>query len=142
MHCCSDYPSKIEEANINFLKTREKYNINIGYSDHSLSSIGAICAIANGATIIEKHVITSRKLGGPDHKFSASKNEFKQYVKDCNNAWLAMGYAKKRKVFNRQFKRSIYAIKNIKKGDRFTINNIKSLRPYIGLDAKFFETNK
>ena len=139
LHCCSDYPSTLEQANISFLRSMiEKYKINIGYSDHSLNSIGAICAIANGATIIEKHVITSRKLGGPDHKFSASKSEFKQYVKDCNNAWLANGNNKKRKIFNRKFKRSIYAIQNIKKGEKFTKRNIKSFRPYVGLDSKFY----
>lgn len=139
LHCCSDYPSNINDLNISYLKKlKKRYKIEIGFSDHSLGSVGAICAIANGASIIEKHIITSKKIGGPDHKFSASKNEFKQFVKDCNDAWLAMGSDKQKKVFNREFRRSIYAISNIKRGEKFTKKNIKSLRPYIGIDAKYF----
>lgn len=139
LHCCSDYPSKIENLNTSYIKKlKKKYNIQVGFSDHSLSSVGAICAIANGASIIEKHIITSKKIGGPDYKFSASKDDFKKFVKDCNEAWLAQGERKEKKIFNRKFRRSIFAITKINKGEKFTKKNIKSLRPYIGTDAKHY----
>lgn len=138
LHCCSDYPSNLKNLNISYLEKLKKYKVEVGFSDHSLGSMGAVCAIANGASIIEKHIITSKKIGGPDYKFSASKNEFKNFVKDCNQAWLAMGKGKEKKVFNRKFRRSLYAISNIQKGEVFTKKNIKSLRPYLGMDAKHF----
>ena len=81
---------------INILKNKFK-NMQIGFSDHSLNSTSAICAVANGATIIEKHIALDRKLGGPDCKFSLEPIEFKEFVNDVNNAWECMGYNKKKK---------------------------------------------
>ena len=137
LHCNSSYPAKSEDMRIdyiNILKNKFK-NMQIGFSDHSLNSTSAICAVANGATIIEKHIALDRKLGGPDCKFSLEPIEFKEFVNDVNNAWECMGYNKKKRIFNSTFKRSIFAIKDIKKGEKFTIKNIGTYRPNIGLSA-------
>ena len=117
LHCNSSYPAKSEDMRIdyiNILKNKFK-NMQIGFSDHSLNSTSALCAVANGATIIEKHIALDRKLGGPDCKFSLEPIEFKEFVNDVNNAWECMGYNKKKRLFNSTFKRSIFAIKDIKK---------------------------
>ena len=98
LHCNSSYPAKSEDMRIdyiNILKNKFK-NMQIGFSDHSLNSTSAICAVANGATIIEKHIALDRKLGGPDCKFSLEPIEFKEFVNDVNNAWECMGYNKKK----------------------------------------------
>ena len=140
LHCNSSYPAKSEDMRINFIKIlKEKFKrIQIGFSDHSLKSTSAMCAVANGATIIEKHIAYNRKLGGPDCKFSLQPKEFKQFSKDINDAWVCMGYHRNKKIFNSNFKRSIFATKDIKKGEKFTSNNISTYRPNIGLDAKYY----
>lgn len=139
LHCCSKYPSNTNNLNISFIKyLKNKYPIQIGFSDHSNSSLGATCAIANGASIIEKHITLSKKNKGPDYRFSTSKTNFKSFVDICNEAWVAMGINVRRKIYNKEFKRSLYAIQNIKKGIKFSENNIGSYRPNLGLNSKFF----
>ena len=143
LQCTSSYPARIEESNIKtILDLRKKFKIEIGLSDHTPGIGAAISAISYGASIIEKHFTLDKNAGGLDDSFSMDPEEFNFLVKETKNAWLSLG-----KVFygltksekrHKVFKRSIYAKKNIKKGELFTKNNLKIIRPSYGLSPKYY----
>ena len=138
LKCTSAYPAPVEEANlamINDLKTR--FNVKSGLSDHTIGSIVPITSVAMGATMIEKHFIIDRSIGGPDSSFSMNREEFTQLVKDVRMAESAIGHvsyelSEKAKA-NRAFSRSLYVAENMKKGDLITEKNVRSVRPGFGL---------
>lgn len=138
LKCTSAYPAPVEEANlamINDLKTR--FGVKAGLSDHTIGSIVPITSVAMGATMIEKHFIIDRAIGGPDSSFSMNKEEFTQMVKDVRMAEVAMGkvsYELSEKAeANRAFTRSLYVAEDMKKGDVITEKNVRSVRPGFGL---------
>lgn len=141
LHCNSSYPAPIDELNLNCLITlKKKFNLKVGYSDHSLSKIVPAIAVSKGAQMIEKHFTLNRKLEGPDHKSSILPTEFNELIFNINHTVKALGSSKKKPTKSelkniKIIRKSIYAYKNIKKGEFFTKNNIIALRPDKGISA-------
>jgi len=144
LQCTSSYPAKIEESNIKtVLDLRKKFKIEIGLSDHTPGIAAAISAISYGASIIEKHFTLDKSGGGLDDIFSMDPEDFNLLVKESKNAWLSLGKIyyglTKSEKRHKVFKRSIYAKKNIKKGEIFSEKNLKVIRPHYGLEPKFYK---
>ncbi|RXI45895.1 pseudaminic acid synthase [Clostridium tetani] len=142
LKCTSSYPAPIEESNLRTIPNiKETFNVVSGLSDHTLGSIVATTAVALGAKIIEKHFILSREIGGPDAAFSMEPHEFKQMVDDIRIVEKALGkvtYDLTEKQRNsRQHSRSLFVVKDIKEGEMFTEDNVKSIRPGFGLKTKY-----
>lgn len=144
LKCTSAYPAKIENMNLKTIKDMyERFapqGVKIGLSDHSMSIIPPITAVAMGATVIEKHLTLDRALGGEDSGFSLNKEEFAQMVKAVRETEKALGevdYTINER--NRMSARSLFAVKDIKKGEKFTSENIRSIRPSNGLHPKHYE---
>jgi pseudaminic acid synthase len=143
LKCTSAYPAPIEESNLLMIRDlASKFNVRVGVSDHSLGITVPITAVAMGATVIEKHFILDKSVGGPDAAFSLDKNEFTQMVKAVRDAEKAIGkvdytLSDKQKA-NKQFGRSLYAVKDIKEGEKFTKENVCSIRPGFGLHPKYY----
>ena len=144
LHCVSAYPAAIEDCNLaTMVEIKRQFpGVKIGLSDHTLGTTVAIAAVALGAQVIEKHVTLSRAEGGVDSAFSLEPHELKQLCMETKNAALSIGEVN----FNRCevergnliFRRSIYAIKDIERGEPFTRENIKVIRPGYGLSPKYF----
>ncbi len=141
LHCVSGYPTPINETNLATIKSMsEDFNLPIGLSDHSLGTVVSTAAISLNASIIEKHFTLDRKDKGPDSEFSLEPNELKELVNDCQSAWKAIGSInfdiKPSEKSNLKFRRSLYAVQDINKGDLITNQNIKSIRPGYGMHPK------
>ena len=143
-HCISSYPASITDCNLkNIQFLRKEFNVEVGLSDHTISNLASTISIGLGASAIEKHFKPEEDIVGVDSSFSISPSQFKSLVNDCNDAWRAIG----KDGFNRplseekslKHRRSIYFIKDMKKGDKISIDNIKSIRPGYGLPPKYFE---
>lgn len=144
LKCSSAYPAVPDDMNLKTIRNlKDIFNVPVGLSDHSLGSIGAVVAVAMGANIIEKHFCISREVENPDASFSMEPNEFKQMVEDIRIAELAMGKVSyslsEREKTSRVFRRSIFVIKDIKKGELFTKDNIRVIRPSYGLSPKYYD---
>lgn len=142
LKCTSAYPAPFEEVNLVTISDMiQRFDTIIGLSDHTLGSSVAIASVALGAKIIEKHFIIDRKIGGPDSEFSMEPREFKEMVNSIRQVEKALGkvsYELSPKIQkSREFSRSLFAVKDIKKGDILTENNVKSIRPAFGLSPKF-----
>lgn len=141
LKCCSEYPANWEDMHLgNIPDMRERYGVHVGLSDHSFGSIGAVVAVALGAQVIEKHV----KLEGvdsADSAFSMTMSEFAQMVQDAKNARLiAKGpdYSLSQKEqASTVFRRSLFAVQDIKAGDEITTENVRSIRPSNGIRPKY-----
>ena len=141
LKCTSEYPASLEEININTIPNlREAFNVITGFSDHSLSIHAPVAAVALGAKILEKHFILDKKIGGPDAAFSLDAEEFKETVKAVRETEKALGkvsYELSDKVKkSRVFCRSLFVVKNMKKGDIFTGDSVRSIRPGHGLHTR------
>ena len=128
LHCVSSYPAKIEDANLNTIKDlQKKYNALIGLSDHTLTNTAAILSVGLNSVLVEKHFIIDRKIGGPDSSFSIEPFELNKLATDINEAFKSFGSPnynlKGDEKYNVKFRRSIYSVKDIKKGEYFTNNN-------------------
>ncbi len=145
LKCCSEYPANFEDmklANIADMQKRFPGCV-IGFSDHSMGSLAPVIATTLGAKVIEKHVCLSRDIKNPDSDFSMEIDEFAQMVKDVRNTHKIIGQVsydltegeKKSTVF----RRSIYATKDIKKGEYFTKDNIRVVRPGYGEKPKHYK---
>ena len=144
LYCVSNYPSKIEDfnlKNITFLKKR--YKCKIGLSDHSTDNRVAIAAVSLGAEIIEKHVALANQKKGLDLSFSLKGEEILSFKNDMKDTFNLLGrdnfLRKKIEKKNLVYRRSLFAVEEIKKGQKFSNNNLKSLRPKIGLDPIFIK---
>lgn len=141
LKCTSQYPAPIEAANLNTIPDMKKrFGVTIGLSDHSFGSIVPIVAVSLGAEIIEKHFILDRSLGGPDSGFSMEPQEFRQMVEDVRNAEKALGevgYSITDK--DRLRRRSLFVVNNIRKGEKITRENVRSVRPGHGLYPAFLK---
>ena len=142
----TQYPSPMDESNIKAMITlKKKFNYNIGYSDHSRGILVPIASVALGACVIEKHFTDNPKKAGPDHPHSLDPSDFTDMVKKIRDLEKALGDGIK-KVENSEKhtriiqRRSVYTLKKIKKGEKFSHNNIKCLRPAIGISASKFES--
>jgi len=151
LHTIVNYPAKIEDANLNYIKyMAEEFKCPCGLSDHSFDPIILpVTLAALGGNIIEKHFTLDRNLPGPDHKFSLEPAELKAMVKAIRQVELAMVFRKNKilkseQEFVKVSKRSVQAIKSIKKGEEFTELNIAILRPgkglIRGLEPKYYDS--
>ena len=143
MQCITNYPSKIESANINVLKAYQKtFDILTGYSDHSPGPVVALGSIALGAVVIEKHFTINKTDKGPDHPHSMDINEFKIMVDYIRELELALGTTRKFVVEEESEtvtvqRRGLYAKKNISKGQVISDDDIDILRPALGILPKY-----
>ncbi len=137
----TQYPSPLEESNINaMVSLKKKFNLDVGYSDHSPGIAVPVASVALGAKVIEKHFTDNKKNKGPDHPHSLEPKEFANMVNIIRDIEKALGDGKKKveksekqtRIIQR---RSIFTIKEIKKGEKFTTENIQCLRPASGLSA-------
>ena len=144
LKCTSAYPASLEEANLTMIPNlAETFNVVSGFSDHTLGSTAPIVAVTLGAKVIEKHLILDKSIGGADADFSMDKEEFAEMVKAVRDAEKLVGKVDysmtERKKKSRQFSRSLYVAKDIKKGEVFTEENIRSVRPGYGMHPKYLK---
>ena len=142
-HCISSYPTPTSESNIRMIQIlRDKYNLEVGLSDHTLNNTASLAAITLGATAIEKHFILDRSNKSPDSDFSIEPKELKELVESTNDCWQALkvktfqrpDYESKNKIF----RRSLYFIKDLKAGEKITSEHVKRIRPGFGLAPKYY----
>jgi len=142
LKCTSQYPASIDQSNLTtILDMKRRFDVKVGLSDHTMGSLVPIVAVSLGATVIEKHFILDRSLGGPDAPFSMEPQEFKQMVNEIRNVERAIGnvsYQLTREDSLRR--RSLFVTLDIEKGAYFTSDNIRSIRPGFGLHP--IELNK
>ena len=141
LKCTSSYPAPIEQANLRMIQEFERrFDVVPGLSDHTLGAIVPILSVAMGAKIIEKHFILDKSLGGPDASFSLDEGEFKEMVDAVRLAEKALGQVSfeltEKQKQGRSFSRSLYVSKDIKKGELFTEENLRSVRPGFGAHPK------
>lgn len=143
LKCTSSYPAPVEEANLLMIKKlSEDFNCITGLSDHTISNVTAAASAALGAKVIEKHFILDKSINSPDAAFSLDEKEFKSLVDDIRIVEKSLGsidYTLSPLVEkNRHFMRSLYVIKDMKKGEEFTAENIGSFRPNLGISPKYY----
>jgi pseudaminic acid synthase len=141
LHCVSGYPAPAGDYNLATLSDmRDRFGTVVGLSDHTLDNTTAIAAVALGAALIEKHVTMDRDGGGPDDSFSLEPDELAALCRDARTAWEAIGrvdYGRKNsETGNVVFRRSLYAVADIARGDVLTTDNVRSIRPGYGLAPK------
>lgn len=142
LKCTSAYPTPLEEANLLTIPDmRKRFGVEVGFSDHTLGIIAPIAAVSLGAKVIEKHFILDKSIGGADASFSLDKEEFSQMIKALRDTQKLLGKPSYNtdvaKIKGRQFSRSLYVSKDIKKGEVFSEKNIRSVRPGYGLHPKY-----
>lgn len=138
LKCTSQYPASLEQANlVTIPEMASRFNVKVGVSDHTMEHIVPIVAVSLGAKVVEKHFILDRKLGGPDSAFSMEPHEFKEMVDAIRNVEVALGsvtYEVSEEDKNRR--RSLFVVEDIKKGEIITHKNVRSIRPGFGLHPK------
>lgn len=143
LKCTSAYPARPEDIHLRTLADmRERFGVPIGLSDHTPGSAVAVAAVALGACIIEKHLILRRSDGGPDAAFSMEPEEFAAMVRDIRTAEKALGSIRyeisPQEAASRAFRRSLFVVAPIRKGEAFTPDNIRSIRPSLGLHTRHY----
>jgi N,N'-diacetyllegionaminate synthase len=139
LHCTSAYPAPIEDVNLLAMKSiKDRIGVKVGYSDHTLGVEIAIAAAALGASVIEKHFTINRNLPGPDHKCSLEPEELELMICQIRNIELALGDGVKRprksEIVNRdKVRKSVVAKISIRKGEKFSVDNITTKRPGNGI---------
>jgi N-acetylneuraminate synthase len=144
LHCISSYPAPFEQSNLRTIPDlTEKFNVLAGLSDHTMGTVVATTSVALGACVIEKHFTLSRDDKGPDSEFSLEPDELKRLCQDTKIAWESLGvagYELKSSEENAQnHRRSLYVVRDIQQGEKFTTENVKSIRPGLGLPPKYYE---
>lgn len=142
LKCTSAYPASLDEANLITIPNLSKtFEVNSGFSDHTLGSTAAIVAATLGAKIIEKHFILDKSIGGADAEFSMEKKEFGEMIQAVRAVEKLVGKVdysmNEKKKKSREHSRSLYVAKDIKKGEAFTEENIRSVRPGYGMHPKY-----
>jgi len=141
LKCTSAYPAEPEEMHLRTIPhLMEIFDVPIGLSDHTMGIAASVSAVSLGACIIEKHFTLSRKSPGPDSSFSLEPDEFKALVEAIRTTEKALGEihygASSLEVKNRIFRRSLFVVEDIKAGEKFTSENIRSIRPGMGLHTR------
>lgn len=144
LKCSSAYPAITDDMNLKTLvNMAETFQVPTGLSDHSMGSLGAVTAVVLGAKIIEKHFCLSREIDNPDASFSMEPEEFRKMVDDIRRAEKAIGKVQygisSQEKDNIKFRRSLFVVKDIKEGELFTEENVRSIRPGYGIAPKFYE---
>lgn len=141
LHCVSGYPTPPEESNLLRLRAlAERFNTLVGLSDHTMGTACAVAAVVLGAVAIEKHLTLRRTDGGPDGAFSLEPEEMRALVQDSRTAFAALGTGQEMRApsesGNAMFRRSLYAVRDVAAGEVFTADNVRSIRPGLGLPPK------
>lgn len=144
LKCTSTYPATPENTNILTIPhMREMFNCEVGLSDHTMGVGVSVASVAMGATVVEKHFTLNRADGGVDSSFSMQPVEMAQIVIETERAWQALGKvsygateAEKKSII---FRRSLYVVQDMKAGDIFSSDNLRAIRPGLGLPTKFIE---
>lgn len=144
LRCASAYPAISDSMNLNtMVDMGNKFNVPVGLSDHSMGSIGAVAAVAMGASIIEKHFCFSREIKNPDSSFSMEPQEFKLMVDDIRTVEKAKGVVNYGPTIGEEssvvYRRSIFCVKDIKKGEKLTEANVRVIRPSYGIEPKYYK---
>lgn len=144
LKCTSAYPSPYNEINLKTIPhMKETFGLQVGLSDHTMGIEVALGAVALGAVAVEKHFILDRSQGGHDSSFSMEPAEFKQMVNGIRNIEQAIGTVNynltEKTIESRKRGRSLFVVENIKAGELFTNQNIRSIRPANGLHPKYYE---
>lgn len=142
LKCTSSYPAPLELANLNTIPDlKRRFGVEVGFSDHTYGALAPTVAVTLGAKVIEKHFILDRSIGGPDADFSLDINQFTEMVNKVRDTERLLGtvsYDISEKVKNnRKFARSLFVVKDVKKGDKLTLENVRSIRPGYGMHPKF-----
>lgn len=142
LKCTSAYPASPEDANLLTIPDlKERFGVNSGLSDHTLGIESPMIAVTLGAKVIEKHFILDKEIGGADAHFSLDEKEFKQMVDAIRLTEKLIGNVDykmtEKKMKSREFSRSLFVVKDVKKGDVISESNIKSVRPGFGLHPKY-----
>jgi pseudaminic acid synthase len=145
LKCTSNYPAAPENSNLATLPhMREMFGCEVGLSDHTAGIGAAVCSVAFGATVIEKHFTMRRSDGGVDSAFSIEPQEMKALVEESLRAWTAIGAVRygptEREKSSLQFRRSIYVTRDLAAGDSLSRENIRIIRPGFGLPPSDFDT--
>lgn len=145
LKCTSTYPATSENSNVRTIPhLRELFGCEVGLSDHTLGCGAAVAAVALGATVIEKHFTLARSEGGVDAAFSMEPQELKTLVTETRAAWQALGRihygATQAEEQSRVFRRSLYVVKDMQAGEAFTRENLRAIRPGLGLPPKYLDT--
>ncbi len=144
LKCTSAYPAPLEEANLRMIPDlAQRFGVKAGLSDHTMGHVAPVVAVSLGATMVEKHFILDRSVGGPDASFSMDEGEFANMVKAVRGAEQALGqvdYALTEKMqLGRASCRSLYVAEDIPAGGIITRANVRSVRPGFGLHPKYLE---
>lgn len=144
LKCTTSYPAPPEEANVRTIPDMAtRFGVQVGLSDHTLGSGVAVTAVALGATIVEKHLTLSRDDGGPDAVFSTEASEFAEMVRQIRAAERALGTVSymptPREAPSRAFRRSLFVVADVRAGEPFTPQNVRSIRPADGLHPRHLE---
>jgi len=144
LKCTSTYPATAENTNVLTIPhMRELFGCEVGLSDHTMGIGVSVASVALGATVIEKHFTLNRAEGGVDSTFSMEPEEMAQLVLETERAWQALGQVSygpteaERKSL--QFRRSLYIVQDLKAGDMLTRDNVRAIRPGLGLPTKYLE---
>lgn len=144
LKCTSSYPAPIEEVNLVMMKRfAQDFGVKVGLSDHTLGITVPVVSVAMGATVIEKHFILDRAIGGPDASFSLNEREFTDMVTAVREAEKAIGIESyeltEKQKSGKAFARSLYVAEDIKAGEIITEKNVRSVRPGFGLHPKYWK---
>jgi N-acetylneuraminate synthase len=143
LHCISSYPAPMDQANIRQLaELGRRFDVVPGLSDHTLGTTAAVAAIALGACVIEKHFTLSRADKGPDSEFSIEPDELKRLCQSTHEAWKALGQVgydrQPAEVASKVFRRSLYFVRDLPAGSVIGSEDIRRIRPGMGLAPKYF----
>ena len=143
LYCVSNYPSRLDDFNLNnIVEMKKKFKCKIGFSDHSKDDRVAFAAVCLGAEVIEKHIALKNQKKGFDIDFSLKGDEILRFRKNIDLASELVGkkffFRSKIEEKSKYFRRSVYTTRTISKGEKFTKDNLKSLRPYSGLSSNYF----
>ncbi len=144
LKCTSCYPAPPEAANLRTLANlRDTFGVKVGLSDHTMGHAVALAAVSLGAEVIEKHFILDREIGGPDASFSMQPDEFRQMVDGIRTVEKALGrvcYEPDAQILaSRHFSRSLYVVRDVKRGKPFNAENVRSIRPGNGLHTRYLK---
>lgn len=144
LKCCSQYPAQYEDMNLSVIPDMKgRFGMPVGLSDHSLGSLASVVAVSMGAQVIEKHVCLSREIENPDAGFSMEIDEFARMIQDIRDACIMKGRPTyeltEQEKSGLATRRSLVAVKPIEKGERFSPENVRSIRPSIGIKPKYYK---